>query len=97
MARPQIGDDVLDRLEAAVDTRTKVPASHLTTAEQLAFVLDALDETATRAARLGDRVDSLEDELKAARSKEDDTPSAEEIADADLGFGPGNGPTRNQF
>jgi chromosome segregation ATPase len=87
MARPRIDADTLDRLDASVDERTRVPASHLTADEQLSFVLDQLDEAERRIARLSDRVEELEDELEAARATTDDAserPDASEIANADL-------------
>lgn len=93
MARPAIDDDVLDRLEAAVDARTKVPATHLTTEERLSFALDALDEVERRAEHLANRVDTLEDELEEARSEDTDT-GLDEIADANLG---GVDPTGRRF
>jgi len=68
MGRPQIDDDTLDRMESVVDARTRVPASHLTTAERLAFVLDELGEAGSRIEYLEDRVESLEAELEEARS-----------------------------
>jgi hypothetical protein len=88
MARPRIDADTLDRLDASVDERTRVPASHLTADEQLSFVLDQLDEAERRIARLSDRVEELEDELEAARASGTDDaserPDASEIANADL-------------
>ena len=82
MARPRIDSDTLDRLDAAVDERTRVPGSHLTADEQLSFVLDQLDEAETRNGRLADRVERLEDELEAAREEatDDDPPGIDEIA-----------------
>jgi len=77
MGRPQISDAVLDRLEETVDARTKVPASHLTTEERLAFALDELDEAASRIDYLAGRVDDLEAQLEDAR--------ADDTADGGLG------------
>ena len=68
MGRPQLDDEVLDRLEAIVDDRTKVPASHLTTSQRLAFVLDELEEADSRIDYLSDRVDALESEVEEARA-----------------------------
>lgn len=98
MGRPAIDDDVLDRLTEAVDARTKVPATHLTTEERLDFALDALDEVEQRAQRLADRVNTLETELEEARSEDTDAPGVEEIADANLGGGLQNnlGPNRRR-
>ena len=69
MGRPQLDDEVLDRLEEIVDARTKVPASHLTTTQRLAFVLDELVEADSRISHLTDRVDSLEAEVEEARAE----------------------------
>lgn len=94
MPRPKLTEDTYDRLADLVDARTKVPADHLTTDEKVAFLLNTLEEVEARNARLADRVDSLEDELEAARadsSDSDPTRDLDAIADADLpnGFGPG--------
>jgi len=71
MGRPQLDDEVLDRLEGIVDDRTKVPASHLTTSQRLAFVLDELEEADSRISYLSDRVDALESEAEEARADAD--------------------------
>jgi len=97
MARPRIDADTLDRLTATADERTRVPASHLTADEQLSFVLDQLDEAELRIARLSDRVDTLEDELEAARAEatDDSPPGIDEIASGSAGDLPnGLGPNR---
>jgi hypothetical protein len=84
MPRPQLDKETTDRITEAVDARTKVPARHLTTDEQIGFVLDALDETETRASRLQSKVKELEAELERARSAAsddtDDPPGIDEIA-----------------
>jgi len=88
MPRPQLTDETYDRLCSLVDDRTRVPAEHLTTEKKLVFLLDTLEEAETRIARLADRVDTLEDELEAARASGTDDaserPDASEIANADL-------------
>lgn len=88
MPRPQLTDETYDRLCSLVDDRTRVPAEHLTTEKKLVFLLDTLEETETRTARLADRVEELEDELDAARAAGSDDGSgradASEIATADL-------------
>jgi hypothetical protein len=73
MVRPTIDDEVVERLTDAVDARTKVPAEHLGIGDRLAFVLDELEEADARAARLEDRVSTLEAELEAERQQPDDT------------------------
>jgi len=96
MPRPKLTEETTERITAAVDARTKVPAHHLTTDEQIAFVLDALDDAETRVSRLQSRVKDLEAELERARSEPDDTdrdsPGLDEIASADLPNGLGRGP-----
>jgi len=68
MGRPQLDDEVLDRLEEIVDQRTKVPASHLTTTQRLAFLLDELEDADSRVEYLSDRVEALESEIEEARA-----------------------------
>jgi hypothetical protein len=95
MGRPTLDDEVLERLEAVVDRRTKVPAEHLTTAQRLDFVLDALGEADSRIEYLSDRVDDLEEELEEARAE-----AEEDDLDLDGLGGVGNinqGNRRNQF
>jgi hypothetical protein len=88
MPRPKIDEDTYERLSELVDSRTKVPAKHLTGDEKLGFLLDALDEAERHVERLSARVDTLEDELEAARAEaaDDDPgrPDADAIANADL-------------
>jgi len=88
MPRPQLTDETYDRLCSLVDDRTRVPAEHLTTEKKLVFLLDTLEEAETRTARLADRVETLENELEAARAEaaDDDPgrPDADAIANADL-------------
>jgi len=72
MPRPTIDDEVLARLEAIVDTRTKVSAEHLTTTQRLDFVLDELEEADGRADRLADRVAQLEERLEEATQTAED-------------------------
>lgn len=98
MPRPQLTEETADRITEAVDARTKVPARHLTTDEQIGFVLDALDETETRAERLASRVDTLESENDRLRDRveeleadDDSPPGIDEIASADLPNGLGHG------
>ena len=67
MPRPTIPEDDLERLEAIVDNRTKVPVEHLDVRERLAFVLDELEEATAEADRLRDRVETLEEQLVDAR------------------------------
>jgi hypothetical protein len=52
MPRPQLTEDVLDRIADAVDERTKVSVSHLTTQQQVELLLDELQEETNRADRL---------------------------------------------
>jgi uncharacterized protein YlxW (UPF0749 family) len=84
MPRPKITEDTYDRLAELVDARTKVPAKHLTTDEKVAFLLDTLEDTTTRASRLQSKVKELEAELERARSAAsddtDDPPGIDEIA-----------------
>lgn len=60
MPRPQLTEDVLDRIADAVDERTKVSVSHLTTQQRVELLVDELQEETTRADRLDRRVDQLE-------------------------------------
>lgn len=87
MGRPQIDDDVLDLLEASVDARTKVPASHLTTEERLAFALDELADAASRVEYLEGRVDTLEEKVEEARADDAPTDEPGAIDGVDLGTG----------
>jgi len=98
MPRPKIDEDTSDRLAELVDARTKVPAKHLTTDEKVAFLLDQLDETETRAERLASRIDTLEttndrlrDRVEELEGDDDSPPSVDEIASADLPNGLGHG------
>jgi uncharacterized protein YlxW (UPF0749 family) len=98
MPRPTIDEDVLERLEAEVENRTKVPAEHLTTTQRLAFLLDELGEAEERAGHLADRVDTLEDQLEAAREEaerndrdRDRVDATEGIDGLNLGTGHGTG------
>jgi len=75
MPRPTIDAEVLERLEAVADDRTKVPVGHLSTTQRLDFVLDELADVSARADHLEGRVESLEaqvedleEELAAAQS-----------------------------
>lgn len=73
MVRPTIDEEVVERLTAAVDARTKVPAEHLGIGERLDFVLDELEEADSRAEYLEGRVDTLEAELEEARRDREET------------------------
>lgn len=73
MVRPTIDEEVVERLTAAVDARTKVPAEHLGIGERLDFILDELEDADSRAEYLEDRVETLEAELEEARRGRDDT------------------------
>jgi chromosome segregation ATPase len=73
MPRPTIDEEVVDRLTAAVDARTKVPAEHLGIAERIDFLLDELEDADGRAEYLSDRVDTLEAELDEARREREET------------------------
>jgi chromosome segregation ATPase len=73
MPRPTIDEEVVDRLTAAVDARTKVPAEHLGIAERIDFLLDELEDADSRAEYLSDRVDTLEAELEEARRDREET------------------------
>jgi chromosome segregation ATPase len=97
MVRPTIDDEVVERLTDAVDARTKVPAEHLGIGERLAFVLDELEEADKRAARLEDRVDTLEAELDEARQQRDDTGVPTNPNDLDLNVGDNRGGSRGPF
>jgi hypothetical protein len=94
MARPQLDDEVLARLEKIVDGRTKVPASHLTTTQRIAFVLDELEEADGRLEYLEARVDTLEKELEEERSDPDPDPADQAINNFD---GLGSTSNRRQF
>jgi len=91
MPRPTIDESVLERLEAEVENRTKVPAEHLTTTQRLAFLLDELGEAEERAGHLADRVDTLEDQLEAAREEAERNDATEGIDGLNLGTGHGTG------
>lgn len=78
MPRPTIDAEVLERLEAVADDRTKVPVDHLSTTQRLDFVLDELADVSARADHLESRVESLEaqvedleEELAATQSQSD--------------------------
>ena len=86
MGRPQLDDEVLDRLEEIVDQRTKVPASHLTTTQRLAFVLDELVEADSR-------ISHLEAEVEEARAET----ATGEGATGGVGGGFNLGGNRRQF
>jgi hypothetical protein len=68
MSRPQIDDETAERLESVVESRTKVPVSHLTTTQRIAFILDELAEADSRVTALTSKVESLEEELEKERS-----------------------------
>ena len=90
MGRPQLDDEVLDRLEEIVDARTKVPASHLTTTQRLAFVLDELEEADDRINYLSDRVEALEGEVEEARAAADRADQATAGVGGGFNLGEGN-------
>jgi len=69
MPRPTIDEGTLDRLDEIADARAKVPASHLTADQQVAFLLDELEDADARANRLSQRVDRLEDEIEQLRGE----------------------------
>jgi len=94
MARPQLDDEVLDRLEEIVDQRTKVPASHLTTTQRLAFVLDELEDADNKVEYLSDRVEALEGEVEEARAAADRADQATGGVGGGFNLGEGN---RRQF
>ena len=96
MARPTIDDEVVDRLTAAVDARTKVPAEHLGIAERVAFVLDELEEADGRVEYLEGRVETLEAELDEARQRSD-SGGPTNPNDLDLNVGDTRGGSRGPF
>lgn len=69
MPRPTITEDTLDRLTEIADARSKVPAEHLTPEQQVAFLLDELEDADARASRLNQRVDKLENEIEQLRGE----------------------------
>jgi chromosome segregation ATPase len=73
MPRPQIDEDVHERLTEAADEQLRVPATHLDTEERLVVVLDELEAAAGRVEYLSDRVETLEEELEAARREREET------------------------
>ena len=62
MSRPSVPEERVERLEEIVDKETDLPASSLTFAEQLEYLLDSYVHQKRRAEHLGDRVDKLERE-----------------------------------
>ena len=70
MARPQIDDGILDRLEEVVDRRANVPAEHLTNSQRLGFALDQLAEADRQVEHLTERVNQLEARLEKLREKD---------------------------
>jgi hypothetical protein len=79
MPRPQLTENVLDRIAAAVDDRTKVDVSHLTTQQRVELLVDELRTETNRAERLDKRIDQLEAKLESNTSdtttrNPDDTP-----------------------
>lgn len=96
MARPQLDDEVLGRLEEIVDGRTKVPASHLTTTQRIAFALDELEEADGRIEYLEARVDTLETKLEEERSDPDPEPDPTDQGINNLD-GLGSTSSRRQF
>lgn len=71
MPRPTVSEDTLDRLTEIADARSKVPASHLTPEQLIAFLLDELEDADARASRLNQRVDKLEKEIEQLRDKDE--------------------------
>ena len=71
MPRPTVSEDTLDRLTEIADARSKVPASHLTPEQLIAFLLDELEDADARASRLNQRVDKLEKEIERLRDEGD--------------------------
>lgn len=68
MPRPQLSEDVLDRIADAVADRTKVDVSHLTTQQRVELLVDELRTEKKRADRLDREVDQLETRLDSITS-----------------------------
>lgn len=76
MPRPQLSEEVLGRLAELVDDRTKVPVAHLSTQQRVELLLDEFVAESTRADRLDDRVDRLEEALDDSTDTQNTTSGA---------------------
>jgi len=77
--RPNVSDDVADRLEELVDEEARLPASSLTFEDRLEYLLDTFEGYRTTCGRQSDRIDHLERELEEAKREDtDDTPTVGE-------------------
>ena len=69
MPRPTIDEETIDKLNDIADSRAKLPASHLTTNQLIAFVLNELSEADQQVSRLSQRVENLEAKVEELREQ----------------------------